>query len=210
MARKAAKAAPKRSKGKTGSARNPQLALREALLRLVAKGGWRRLSYAEIADEAGLGLADALGAYSSKSAILAGLARSIDTAMLESLAKDPLEGSAKDRLFDLLMRRFDRLKTDRQAYVTLARELPSTPVEAMCLVCALRRSMALTLEAAGISASGLSGVAKIEGLGGAYALALRAFFNDESGDLAPTMAELDKRLTQLGRLCSLARCKTSN
>ena len=210
MARKAAKAAPKRSRRKAGAARNPQLALREALLRLVGKSGWRRLSYAEIAEDAGVGLADALSAYASKGAILAGLTRSIDMTVLESLAKDPLEGSAKDRLFDLLMRRFDRLKGDRRAYVTLARELPSTPVEAMCLACALRRSMGLILEAAGISASGLSGAVKIEGLGGAYALALRTFFSDESPDLAPTMAELDKRLTQLARLCSLARCKTSN
>ncbi len=201
------KAAPRKRPKVEGEGRDPAARLRRALLDLVAKDGWRDLSYAKIAEEAGLGLAEALQAYPSKGAILSGLARAIDSSVLSTLAGDPLDGSARDRLFDLLMRRFDRLKADRAAYAMLAQELPWTPAEALCLACTLRRSLALMLEAAGISASGLMGAAKIEALGGAYALALRVFFGDESADLAATMAELDKRLAQLEKFYCLARCK---
>jgi len=206
MAKAAGRSAPKRSKKSKARASDPATALREALLRLVAKRGWRDLSYAEIAEEAGIGLAQALGTYSSKGSILAGNVKAIDQSVIAGLDAEPLEGSIRDRLFDLLMRRFDQLKPHRLAYAALAQEIAWTPAEALCLAFAMRRSMAMTLEAAGTSASGLFGGAKIEALGGVYALALRTFFKDESADLSATMAILDKRLSQLDRLCQLARC----
>jgi ubiquinone biosynthesis protein COQ9 len=184
---------------------DPKAALREALLRMVAAGGWRDLSYAEIAKDAGLSLAAAYGAYSSKAAILTGIGRDIDARLFASLEQDPLDGSAKDKLFDLIMRRFDILNQHKEAYAALAWELPRTPLEASCLMFQLRRSLANMLEAAGISASGLRGAVRIEGLGAIYAWALRSWLRDETADLSKTMAELDKRLGQVERCIGMAR-----
>jgi AcrR family transcriptional regulator len=105
-ARKTAKTARPKARAKP-SPSDPKAALREALLRMVAAGGWRDLSYADIAKDAGLSLAAAYEAYPSKGAILTGIGRDIDARLFASLEDDPLDGSAKDRLFDLLMRRFD-------------------------------------------------------------------------------------------------------
>ena len=56
-----------------------------------------------------------------------------------------------------------------KAYAALAWELPRTPVEASCLLLQLRRSLGNTLEAAGVSASGLRGAFRIEDIPpGAY------------------------------------------
>lgn len=178
---------------------DPRAALREALLRMVAAGGWRKLSYAEIAKDAGLSLAAAYQAYPSKAAILTGIGRDIDARLFASLEEDPLEGSVKDKLFDLIMRRLDVLNEHKAAYAALAWELPHTPLEAGCLLFQLRRSLANMLEASGVSASGLRGALRIEGLGAIYACALRVWLKDETADLSKTMAELDKRLGQAER-----------
>ena len=207
-ARKTAKTARPKARPKTSPA-DPKAALREALLKMVAAGGWRDLSYADIAKDAGLSLAAAYEAYPSKGAILTGIGRDIDARLFASLEDDPLDGSPKDRLFDLLMRRFDALNDHREAYAALAWELPRTPVEAGCLALQLRRSLANMLEAAGLSASGLRGAFRIEGLGALYACALRVWLKDESADLSKTMAELDKRLGQVERWMSMTRRKAA-
>lgn len=184
---------------------DPKAALREALLRMVAAGGWRDLSYAEIAKDAGLSLATAYDVYPSKAAILTGIGRDIDARLFASLEEDPLDGSVKDKLFDLIMRRFDILSEHKEAYAALAWELPRTPLMASCLMFQLRRSLANMLEAAGVSASGLRGAFRIEGLGAIYACALRTWLRDETADLSKTMAELDKRLGQVDRCIGMAR-----
>lgn len=197
------------AKPKAARPSEPKAALREALLRLTAAGGWRDLSYAEIAQEASLSLSAAYQAYPSKAAILMGIGRDIDARIFAGLDRDPLDGSPKDRLFDLLMRRFDALNRHREAFAALAKDLPRTPGEGLALLCQLRSSLARMLEAAGISASGLRGALRIEGLGAIYAAALRVWFKDDSSDLSKTMAELDKRLSQAERWVGMTRRKTA-
>lgn len=207
-ARKTAKTAKAKTRPRPRPKPSPgdaKAALREALLRMVAAGGWRSLSYAEIAKDAGLSLAAAYEAYPSKAAILTGIGRDIDARLFASLEDDPLDGSVKDRLFDLTMRRLDILSEHKEAYAALVWELPRTPLEAGCLMFQLRRSLANMLEAAGVSASGLRGAFRIEGLGGIYACALRVWLKDDTADLSKTMAELDKRLGQVERCIDMTR-----
>jgi hypothetical protein len=206
MAKRAgAKKTARKSAARPAPARggDPAAALRGALLDLIETQGWIDLSFAEIAEKARVPIAEAHRIYSSKTAVLLGLSRAIDERILNSLSADPLEGSAKDRLFDIVMRRFDMLKADRGAYRRLMRQLPATPNAFAALLCQLRRSLALSLEAAGISASGLKGALRLKGLLAIYLAGLRSFANDESEDLAKTMAEIDKRLGQAERLSEM-------
>jgi AcrR family transcriptional regulator len=209
-AKKAAKAARTTRKPHARAARSPvndgdpsAAALRRALLALIEERGWLDLSLADIAEKAGLSLTEAHRIYPSKAAMLVGLAKAADERVLAGLEGNPLEGSAKDRLFDLLMRRFDVLKADRAAYRRLIRQLPATPAEFAALLCRLRRSLSLMLEAAGVSASGFRGEIRLQGMWAIYTAAMRAFVNDESDDLAKTMAEVDKRLGQAERFSDM-------
>ena len=195
--------AEKRKARKAGAPADPAAAMRAAFLDLLATQGWCDLSLADIAAEAGLDMAAAHAVYPTKAALLRGLARATDEAILTSLKSDPLEGDAKDRLFDLLMRRFDHLQRHRDAYLTLLRELPLTPLEGAELSCQVGRSMNLMLETAGVSASGLKGLMRVQGLTAIYMAGLHAWRHDDSDDLAKTMAEIDKRLTQAVRLTEM-------
>ncbi len=60
--------------------------------------------------------------------------------------------------------------------------------------------MGWMLEAAGLSAAGLRGIVRAKALVGVWLYALRAWKDDESADLAGTMAALDKALDQAERL----------
>ena len=74
MAKRAAKKATSAKRSTSKRPNDPAAALRAALLHLIATQGWRDLSLAEIAEEAGMDMAEAHGIYATKAAILLGLA----------------------------------------------------------------------------------------------------------------------------------------
>src|ERR1700680_2376129 len=108
----------------------------DAALRLTAQQGWRRLSLAAIAAEAGLPILTLYRTFPSKPAILCGFSRRIDEAVLAAPLdhEAPAEALAdaderpRDRVFDLLMRRFDALNPHRAALEVLGRELLTDPL----------------------------------------------------------------------------------
>jgi hypothetical protein len=117
-----------------------------------------------------------------------------------ALAEAPAESLPRDRLFDLLMRRFDVLQQHRAGVLALLRHLPADPALALALSAATGRSMGWMLEAAGVSAAGVTGKLRIAGLVGVWLYALRAWKDDESVDLARTMSAVDKALDQAEKL----------
>jgi AcrR family transcriptional regulator len=165
----------------------------EVALRLAAERGWADLALADIAAAAKLPLADLYASYPSKTAILAGLGRQVDREALAGLEAGS-EESTRDRLFDLIMKRFDALAPYRDGLSAVARDLGRDPLAALCGVGQLARSMALMLEAAGVSSSGLAGALRTKGLGAIYLATMRDWFRDDSADKARTMAALDARL----------------
>ena len=170
-----------------------------AMLACIARQGWRRLSLADIAGEAGLPILRVYRVFPSKPAILCGFFRRIDEAVLAAPLDSEPDERPRDRVFDLLMRRFDALTPYRDAVEALGRDLPADPFAALAAGTRLLRSMRWMLEAAGISAEGLSGALAVKLTAGAYVATLRTWLRDESPDLAPTMAALDRRLRNIER-----------
>jgi|TARA_Y100000294_G_scaffold162107_2_gene167010 AcrR family transcriptional regulator len=208
MAKKARKKAvrpTRKTRGKTRSKtrRKTDVADRiiTAALALAAGRGWRRVRLADIADEAGVTLAELRGAFSSKAAIVNGFIRRTDERVL---AAGPAEGSsARDRLFDVLMRRFDVLQPDKEAVAMIVRDALCNPLAALCHGPQLLVSMAWMLEAAGLSAAGPAGMLRAKGLALVYLAALRAWLGDDSADKARSMAVLDRGLRQAETVVSV-------
>jgi AcrR family transcriptional regulator len=164
----------------------------DAALALAAGRPWREISLAEIAAKAGLTLDQAYAACPSRLAILRALQRRIDrTALAEAGGQG--EDGQRDRLFDLLMRRFDALQAHRGALRSILRDSLGDP-QLLCGAPGLFRSMAWMLEGAGISAAGWRGRLRVHLLAGLYLSVFRIFLDDDSADLAKTMAALDRRL----------------
>lgn len=163
-----------------------------AALDLAARGRWHALSLAEIAQHAGLPLAELVALFPNRVAILDAYADEIDHAML-STAFAP-EEPVPDRLFDVLMQRFEAMAPNRLALAAIARAPGCDPALLVAGLRRLRHALALALETAGLSASGLRGLLRIKGMTAVYLYALRVFLNDDGPDLARTMAALDRAL----------------
>jgi ubiquinone biosynthesis protein COQ9 len=173
------------------------IALVTAAFRVAGEQGWRRLNVAIAAREGGLSLAEARARFPSKAAVLLRFGRLADQA---ALTDAPAEGPVRDRLFDLLMRRFDFLQTHRAGVKALLRSLPTDPPTALLLASASRRSMRWMLQAAGLTATGIRGELQVKGLLAVWVWAVRAWERDESLDLSGTMAAVDSALQRADRI----------
>jgi AcrR family transcriptional regulator len=173
----------------------PQDAAVDAFLGLVGDKGYGAVSLRDVATAAGLGFAEFYRLFPDKAALVKVFLARIDREVLAGTASelDP-EETARDRLFDVMMRRYDALKPHRAVVASIRQAARRDPVLALALVPVTRRSMALMLEAAGVSSDGLAGALRQRALLAIYGTVSRVFDRDDSADLAKTMAALDGRL----------------
>ncbi len=183
----------------------------DAVLELAPITGWRALSVSEIAAEAGVSLAEVHEAFPTRASILAGLLSRADHRVLAEGAADAGE-SVRDRLFDVIMRRFDALGPHKQAIAAILRDLPADPAACLRMLPRFANSMAWMLEAAGLSPAGVRGAIRVKGLALIYLGTLRVWLNDDSEDQERTMAALDRNLKKAERWvrgCSVfCRCRS--
>jgi AcrR family transcriptional regulator len=180
-----------------GPARNETDRIIDATLTLITTQGWRRLSLSAIAAAAELPILQVYRLFHSKQAILCGLYDRIDQIVLADPPAAEPDERARDRLFDLMMRRFDALQPYKPAVDVLRRELLGDPVTALCAASSLLRSMRWMLEAAEIPTGGVRGTIAVKLAAAAYLSAMRVWQRDDSPDFARTMAALDARLRRI-------------
>ena len=180
----------------------------ESALRLAAERGWPRVGLGDIAEAAELSLAELREHYVSKNAIVAAYFSGIDRKVLAARDPEMAGRPATERLFDVLMKRFDLLNADKKGVDSILRSWPSNPEAVLCGSVTLRRSMRWMLEAAGLNSAGLRGRVRVKALSALYLSMLQVWLHDDSEDMARTMAVLDRRLRLLDRitrtLCRLA------
>ena len=190
--------------GGTTKADSPETlrdAVIETTMTVAARDGWRGLNLARVAEEAGLPLARVLIPFPDKYTVMNAFQDRIDAAMLaeaDALASSGDGGDdsdARDRLFDLVMARFDALAPYRAAMAEIARDALRDPGSARFLP-RMARSMSRILEAAGIGATGLAGAVRAKGLALVYADAFRVWLGDDTADQSKTMAALDRGLAR--------------
>jgi len=168
-------------------------ALLGAAFDLAAEIGWPRMRVAAAARRAGLPLDRARLRFPHRGALLMQFGRQVDAS---ALANATDEGGPRDRLFDLLMQRFEAMQVHRAGMLALLRALPAEPPLALLLAAATRRSMGWMLEGAGISTAGLNGHLRVSGAVAVWMYTLRAWRTDTSEDLTGTMAALDRALAR--------------
>lgn len=190
---------------KTSSAKKTKPDPVAAFMTLVAEQGWRGVSLPDVAESAGMPLAEFSRQYWAKTDLLTAFQRRIDEQVLADTDPPDDDESPRDRLFDILMRRFDALQPYKEALRRLGRELPRDPLAAMVWARGMRHSLSWMLAAAGIGGAGLCGVFSTKGLAVVWLFAVRAWLTDDSPDMAKTMAALDKALARAESVASTVR-----
>lgn len=183
-----------------GEPKNPV----DVFLGLIAEKGFAEVTLRDVAQASGMALAELYRLHPNKVDLVAAFMARIDAAVLAGTPSsgDP-EETARDRLFDTMMRRYDALKPHRAAVKAVRRAARRDPMLSFALLPAVRRSMAAMLEAAGIASEGLGGAVRQKGLAAVHYAVSRVFEQDESTDLSKTMAALDGRLKTAERWSQL-------
>lgn len=161
---------------------------------LLAEQRFEEIGFADIAGRAGLSLAELRSEFNSKFAILAARTKDIDRAVLAGTENDMEEEPARDRLFDVLMRRFEAMAEDKALVRELMHAAMRNPGLAVALNGLAVNSQQWMLEAAGIGASGPKGVVRAQGLALLFARVARVWVDDDDEGLSRTMAALDREL----------------
>jgi AcrR family transcriptional regulator len=176
----------------------------DAFLALIGERGYEAVILRDVAERAGLNMAELYRAYRDKAALAAAFLARLDREVLEGApTAGDSEETARDRLFDAMMRRYDLLKAHRAAWRAIRRAATRDPVLALRLADPLRRSLAATLEAASLASDGLPGALRQNGLLAIHLAVSRIFDRDDSTDLSKTMAALDSRLKTAERWAQL-------
>jgi AcrR family transcriptional regulator len=177
----------------------------EALMRLAAIQPWDDIELADIAREAGVSLSEMRDMFPSKGAILDGFTRMIDKKVIEGTNEDLVGEPARERLFDVLMRRLDAMTPYRRALRRITVALRTDVGSMMALNRSGLNSMRYMLAAAGIPSEGPLGFVKLQGTLIAFANVMETWFDDdEDPSGAKTMARLDRELTRGERVLERA------
>ena len=177
----------------------------DATMRLAARMRWHSIRIRDIAQEAELTVAEALTIFPTKCMILEAFSNMVDQAVLADLEVDTETlGNQKDALFDILMLRFENMTCYKPALASLFAELKTDPFVSLNRLVALRSSMALSLEAVGISTSGLGGKIRTHALMLIYGYCFHVWLRDESADLSATMAAVDRCVSMAENLSTRA------
>ena len=161
-----------------------------AALRLAAERPWDQVVLRDIAEAAGTDLVALRREFPSKPAILSAFARAVDDAVLARVPKFSAGEGARDRLFDVIMTRFDVLAP----YKPALRSISKAGLPDLELIRRMMATQAWMLHAAGIGTDGLTGFSRVSGLSALYAGVLQTWLDDEDPGHARTMAALDRRL----------------
>jgi AcrR family transcriptional regulator len=171
----------------------------DALMALLVEHSFDEIGLAEIAGRAGLSLSQLRAEFGSTLAILAAHIKDIDRQVLDGTDADAADEPARDRLFDVLMRRLEALAPYKKAVRSLMRSARHSPSLALALNGMALRSQHWMLTAAGISTHGPRGLLRVQGSALLFGRALSVWVNDEEPGLDRTMAALDRGLASAER-----------
>jgi len=174
-----------------------------AFLGLLAEKRFEQIGLAEIAEAAGVSLAQFRGEFASPLAILAAHIKDTDRAVLGEDFSDMAEEPPRERIFDVLMRRLEILAPHREAVRSLLRSASRNPPLAMAFNGLAVRSQQWMLTAAGVGSSSPRGMVRAQGLALLFSSVLRAWVHDDDPGLARTMAALDQALGRGQRFVGL-------
>ena len=178
-----------------------------AALELAQQRDWGDIALADIASQAGLDLADLRREFACKSDILRAFQAEVDADVLAKVKPAGPDQSVRDRLFDILMTRFEVMGPYKPALKRIACCLRCRPGEASLLACSSLAAHYWMLAGAGAKLDGARAAVRVAGLTAIYGKVFKVWLEDSSPSLDRTMAVLDRALSNGERM--LANVETA-
>jgi AcrR family transcriptional regulator len=177
-----------------------QSALLQAILDLIRMYGWKDLNLKDIVRHLEISPAELHYFFPTKLGILKAFFHHVDQQTLAQLEQFELDEPPRNRLFSIIMTRFDVLN-DYKPFIS---ELTYQGWKDVALVSqTLPQSLNILtwlLETADIDTTELLGKIRLKIFAVFYGATVLAWLKDDTPDMAPTMAYLDKGLTKLAQI----------
>jgi AcrR family transcriptional regulator len=170
-----------------------------ALWRVIAAHDWPGLTMRRLASEAGVEAASLRERFPTRLDLLLLHGRVMDQAVMAGTIPGQ-GGSARDRIFDVLMRRLDAMQPHREGILRLFEDMRRDPALALALAPHIGVAMRWMLEAAEVEAKSCEARLLALGLTGVWLATIRAWARDDSPDMGATMAALDSALDRAERI----------
>ncbi|MEZ2406763.1 AcrR family transcriptional regulator [Bosea sp. OAE752] len=172
----------------------------DALMNLAASRPWDEIELPDIATEAGLTLAQLRGLFPSKLAMLGGVTRIVDDAVLAGMSDDLAAEPIRERLFDLVMRRLDAMAPYKAALRRIVPVIRRDPLALAALNRSAVNSWRYMLASVGIPTEDSLGALRVQGAVLLMARVSDTWLDDDEPELSKTMARLDRELKTAGRI----------
>ena len=166
--------------------------LARAALATASASTWRTLTLLDLARAAGRPVSDFYGA--SMGEAVDCVEEAFDRAISDNLEALEASQTVRDRLFDLVMKRFEAMEPHRAAILAMEAGVDRDPILLTAQHQRHVRCARWVLALAGLEADGMTGNARAQGLGVIIGQARSAWRGDDAGDFTKTMASLDKNL----------------
>lgn len=163
---------------------------------MVADRGWHHLSFTELARLTELPLAEIYAELPGRAALIQALGRRLDSQML-AVPTHELDGmTPRERVFELIMRRFDAMGPYKEGLRAMARQVGGDPALLAASLCNVGRLSRWLLDVAETDDGRAVAAVARRVLGAIYVRVFNVWLDDDTPDLARTLAELDRRLQQ--------------
>ncbi len=169
----------------------------EVAVEQIATSGWSAVNMSVIAEQLHTTIDRVYEVYPSKLYILGDFIRKLDQQTLANIEKFVEDETTKDRLFAVIMARFDACAEYKGAISNLRRDALKDPALAMCIMPYGLNSMIWLLEAAGLKVDGILGIIRAKIFAAFYLYLVGIWLADETTDMSTTMAAVDRSLDRI-------------
>ena len=180
-----------------GSQLNSREKIISATLKLADKVPWHEITMDSIAESAKIKSSTLAKIFPTKLSILGAFSHQLDEQIRLNFSNDEQRSSTRDQLFEILMLRFDKLNQHKKAIKLIFNEtIPSDPFAVAHGLNSLFCSMKSVLDTVGIQTQTPLGCFNIKALSIIFLHNFFIWLEDDSSDMAKTMASLDRDLAK--------------
>jgi AcrR family transcriptional regulator len=170
--------------------------LTDALMEIISRDGWQAATLDKIAELSGVTLGDMAGEIHSRFDLLDHFGRTANARALKIADEEGGSQAVRDKLFSVLMARFDVVLPHKAAIRNLRSAARRDPGLALYFAKSVPTYLSFLLEASGVSTASPRGFIKARGFTALYLKVVQVWLDDETEDQAKTMAAVDKMLGQ--------------
>lgn len=175
----------------------------EAVLETLMHTSWDRLTMETLAKKLALTPVQLYHVFPTRCELLKGIVHFMDDKMIKLYQEGEANLPLQEKLFDIIMCRFEVMEPYKKSLKNIIFAIWRDPLSFPEGILSGLQSMTLILKTVDVPVDGIKGRLNIKILSLFYLYALKFWFEDESQDMAKTLAHVDKGLKNIINLLNV-------